>query len=133
MPLRFIVRRAGVVIGTTRRRQSFLTTLIPAYRLASQLIEMERPDLIHVHFALPSGLVAYQLSRRFNIPYVLTVHGSDIPGYNPDRFTWSHRIAGPFWRRVVKGAAVVTSPSEFLARLLRQHLEDSRPHPPQRL
>lgn len=100
-----------------------LTTLLPAYRLAAKLIEAERPDVIHVHFALPSGIVAYHLSQRFKIPYVLTAHGSDIPGYNPDRFTWSHRIVGPFWRRVVMGAAIVTSPSEFLARMLREQLE----------
>ncbi len=100
-----------------------LTTLRPAYRLAARLIEAERPDVIHVHFALPSGIVAYWLSKQFNIPYVLTVHGSDIPGYNPDRFKLSHRIAGPIWTRVVRGAAIVTSPSEFLARLLRQQLE----------
>jgi glycosyltransferase involved in cell wall biosynthesis len=100
-----------------------LTTLRPAYRLAAKLIEAQRPDVIHVHFALPSGIVAYWLSKRFNIPYVLTVHGSDIPGYNPDRFKLSHRIASPIWKHVIRGAAIVTSPSEFLARLLRQQLQ----------
>lgn len=112
-----------------RRRRHYttapelLTTLIPAYKLAARLIEAERPDVIHVHFALPSGLVAYRLSKRFNIPYIVTAHGSDIPGYNPDRFKWSHRIASPLWRQVITHAAVVTSPSEFLARLLRKQLE----------
>jgi glycosyltransferase involved in cell wall biosynthesis len=32
-------------------------------------------------------------------------------------------MAAPLWRRIVKGAAIVTSPSEFLARLLRQKIE----------
>jgi glycosyltransferase involved in cell wall biosynthesis len=100
-----------------------LTTLLPAYRLAAALIRAERPDIIHVHFALPSGIVAYQLSKQFNIPYVLTAHGSDIPGYNPDRFTWSHRIARPLWKRLVRRAAVVTSPSHFLARLMRKQID----------
>ena len=99
------------------------TTLIPAYLLAAKAIEAERPDVIHVHFAFPSGIIAYWLARRFKIPYVLTAHGSDIPGYNPDRFTWSHKLAAPVWRRVVRGAAMVTSPSEFLARMLRKHLD----------
>ena len=99
------------------------TTLVPAYRLAAKVIQAERPDVIHVHFAFPSGIIAYWLARRFKIPYVLTAHGSDIPGYNPDRFTLSHKLAAPVWRRVVRGAAMVTSPSEFLGRMLRKHLD----------
>ncbi len=99
-----------------------LTTLWPAYQLASRLIREQRPDLIHVHFAIPSGLVAYLLARRYRIPYVITAHGSDIPEYNPDRFMLMHRLFKPVWRRIVAGAAAVTSPSEYLARLLRRHL-----------
>lgn len=100
-----------------------LTTLIPAYRLASRLIHTERPDVIHAHFAIPTGLIAYLLALRYRIPYVITAHGSDIPDYNPDRFMWLHRLAKPLWRRIVKQAAAVTSPSEFLAHLLRKHLQ----------
>ena len=99
-----------------------LTTLLPAYRLASRLIRLERPDVIHTHFAIPSGLIAWMLARRYRIPYVITAHGSDIPGYNPDRFMLLHRIAKPLWRKVIANAAAVTSPSEFLARLLREHI-----------
>lgn len=96
-----------------------ITTLWPAYRAASALIGRARPDVIHVHFALPGGLVALALARRHRIPFVLTVHGSDVPGYNPDRFHWQHRLAMPLWRRIMAGAAVVTSPSQYLAGLVR--------------
>jgi glycosyltransferase involved in cell wall biosynthesis len=99
------------------------TTLLPAYRLASEQIERERPDVIHTHFAMPSGLIAWRLSQRYGIPYVVTAHGSDIPGYNPDRFMLLHRLLKPVWRRIMSNAAAITSPSEFLARLLRKHLE----------
>jgi len=100
-----------------------LTTLLPAYRLACKVIEQERPDVIHTHFAIPSGLIAWLLARRYRIPYVITAHGSDIPGYNPDRFMLLHRIARPIWRKIVANAAAITSPSEFLARLLREHID----------
>ena len=95
------------------------TTLWPAYRLASALIGRVRPDVIHAHFALPGGIVALALARRYRVPFVLTVHGSDVPGYNPDRFQWQHRLAMPLWRRILAGAAVVTSPSQYLAGLVR--------------
>ncbi len=95
-----------------------LTTLLPAYRRGCELIRQSRPDVIHTHFILPSGAVAWALSRRFRIPYVLTAHGSDVPGYNPDRFRLLHRLLWPFWQRILHGAAAVTSPSRFLARLM---------------
>jgi glycosyltransferase involved in cell wall biosynthesis len=97
------------------------TTLLPAYLAAAKLIREERPDVLHTHFALPSGVIARQLSSWYGIPYVLTAHGSDIPGYNPDRFAVMHRLLRPFWKRIVLQAAAVTSPSEFLAGLIRKH------------
>jgi len=96
-----------------------LTTLLPAYKRAVQMIEQKRPDVIHAHFAVPSGVVAYFLWRRYRIPYVLTTHGSDIPGYNPDRFEFMHRLIRPLWKRIVKHAAAITSPSKYLANLLQ--------------
>jgi glycosyltransferase involved in cell wall biosynthesis len=99
------------------------TTLLPAYRLASALIRESAPEVIHAHFALPSGIVARALSARHRIPYVLTVHGSDIPGYNPDRFELLHRFLAPTWRSVMRGAAAVVAPSHFLAALIGRNLD----------
>ena len=95
-----------------------LTTLLPAYRLGAEMIRRDRPDVIHTHFILPSGAVAWALSRRFRIPYVLTAHGSDVPGYNPDRFALLHNLLRPSWKRILHDAAAITSPSRFLARLM---------------
>jgi glycosyltransferase involved in cell wall biosynthesis len=99
------------------------TTLIPSYRLASQLIAANRPDIIHTHFVFPSGVVAYWLSQRFGIPYVLTAHGSDVPGYNPDRFEGTHRLLQPVWRHIIRNAAALVSPSQFLAHLIRRNID----------
>jgi glycosyltransferase involved in cell wall biosynthesis len=42
-------------------------------------LHRERPiDLIHAHAALPCGHATALLSRRFRIPYVVTVHGLDV-------------------------------------------------------
>lgn len=120
----------GVTVHRTacvRRHRHFttgaelLTTLAPAYRRGVQLMRTFKPDVIHTHFILPSGPLALALSSRFNVPYVLTAHGSDVPGYNPDRFGLMHRMLKPAWRRIVERAAAVTSPSRFLADLMRQH------------
>src|SRR5208282_6913105 len=35
-------------------------------------------DVIHAHAALPCGHAAALLSRRLNIPFVVTIHGLDV-------------------------------------------------------
>jgi glycosyltransferase involved in cell wall biosynthesis len=119
----------GVVVHRTaciRRHRHYttaaelLTTLLPTYQRGAQLIRAIKPDVIHTHFILPSGPLACALSGRYNVPYVLTAHGSDVPGYNPDRFGLMHRLLKPAWRRIVEDASSVTSPSRFLADMMRQ-------------
>ena len=76
-------------------------------------------DAVHAHFVLPAGLAAVLLAGRgTRLPFVLTAHGSDVPGYDPSRFPWIHRLVAPTWRRVCAAAAVLVSPSRSLQRLL---------------
>ena len=99
------------------------TTLLPAWRAGCRLVEQFRPDLVHTHFVLPSGVIAWRLARRYQVPYVITAHGSDIPGYNPDRFAMLHRLLKPFWRQIVANASLLVSPSEFLGGLIRRQVD----------
>ncbi|MGQ5177758.1 teichuronic acid biosynthesis protein TuaC [Bacillus halotolerans] len=39
------------------------------------------PNLIHAHFAMPSGGAAAVVAQRLKVPYVLTLHGSDVNIY----------------------------------------------------
>ncbi len=54
------------------------TKLISAYRSAFQNIikEFGKPDLIHLHVALPLGPIAAMLSRQYGIPLVISEHWS---------------------------------------------------------
>lgn len=100
-----------------------LTGLRPAYRKAMQLVRENRYDLIHCHFAVPSGLVARAVARKTGLPYILTAHGSDIPGYNPDRFNFVHKMITPTWQSIVSEATIVNTPSEYLRDLLQAQLD----------
>jgi glycosyltransferase involved in cell wall biosynthesis len=99
------------------------TTLVPAYLKAAEVIRCFRPDLIHTHFVIPSGAIAAALSWRFGIRFVVTAHGSDIPGYNPDRFRMMHWLVHPLWRQIMRRAALITSPSNYLASLISDHID----------
>lgn len=35
-------------------------------------------DIIHAHWVYPTGYIAMLLSKKLNIPYIVTAHGSDI-------------------------------------------------------
>lgn len=43
-----------------------------------KLHRMKPIDVIHAHAALPCGHAASLLSRRLNVPFVITVHGLDV-------------------------------------------------------
>lgn len=44
----------------------------------TDIILNENIELIHAHWGYPQGYIAYKLSEKLNIPYVVTYHGSDI-------------------------------------------------------
>lgn len=116
-------------VNCVRRHRHYTTTaelmtyIWPTYRKALELVREQQYDLNHTHFALPTGLVSYLLYRRTGLPYITTVHGSDIPGYNPDRFQVAHGLVRPVWRQVVRNSAKVVSASSFLKSLVRSHID----------
>ena len=61
-----------------------------------------RYDVNHTHFIVPTGLLARLLKSWTGLPFVVTIHGSDVPGYNPDRFGLEHRLLGPLWRWILQ-------------------------------
>ena len=44
-----------------------------------------RPDVMHVHFAVPAGPVAWVAHQLTGVPYVLTAHLGDVPGGTPEQ------------------------------------------------
>jgi teichuronic acid biosynthesis glycosyltransferase TuaC len=64
-------------------------------RRIEKLNSVKRIDVIHAHSALPCGHAAALLSRRLDIPFVVTVHGLDV-------FNTCHLGGTPAaWRRKV--------------------------------
>ncbi|TYS59954.1 glycosyltransferase family 4 protein [Sutcliffiella horikoshii] len=67
-------------------------------------------DIIHAHFAMPSGGAAAILSNTYKKPYVLTLHGSDVNVYPQ----YSNSAMNAF-KFAVKNAGTVTAVSGALA------------------
>lgn len=76
-----------------------------------------RPDVIHAHFAMPTGALAWAVARRTRIPYVLTAHLGDVPGGAPEQTNQLFRWAGAAARRIWRDAAAATAVSSHVQEL----------------
>jgi len=103
---------------------SFLTMLafiISGLWTGYRLIRLERPDILHTHFAVPSGALAWILSILTGTPYILTAHLGDVPGGVPEKtgkwFRWIKPFTYPIWKHAKKVVAV----SEHTRQLALRH------------
>ena len=76
-----------------------------------------RPDVVHAHFAVPTGPLALAAKVLTGIPYVLTAHLGDVPGGVPEQTDHLFRLLGPFVTPVWRRARCVTAVSRFVAGL----------------
>jgi glycosyltransferase involved in cell wall biosynthesis len=76
-----------------------------------------RPDILHAHFAVPSGALAMALSRVLRIPYALTAQLGDVPGAMGPRTDGLFRILNPAIRPIWENASGLSACSSFAARL----------------
>lgn len=103
-----------------------------------------KPDVIHAHFAMPTGLLAWSVHRLTGVPYVLTAHLGDVPGGVPEQTGTLFKFIGPIARQVWHRAAAATAVSSFVQELAERaygrkverilngiDLTDGRPAPPE--
>lgn len=93
---------------------AFIVAAIPvAYRFAREF----KPDIIHAHFAVPTGAVAFALKKFLGLPYLLTAHLGDVPGGVPEQTDKIFRIINPLVQPIWRNASAVTAVSSFVANL----------------
>jgi glycosyltransferase involved in cell wall biosynthesis len=107
-------------LRTQAYRASFLS--MAAYVLAGlwagrRLMGSFKPDVIHAHFAVPAGALAWMLARLTKIPYILTVHLGDVPGGVPEKTDEWFRWIYPFTPRIWRNASEIVAVSEFTRQL----------------
>lgn len=103
-----------------------LLYILRALPIVLRLVRERRYEINHTHFIFPDGVLAMVLARTRGLKYIVTAHGSDVPGYNPDRFKLLHRLLKPLWNAVVRNTEAVLCPSEYLKRLLLDSAPEAR-------
>ncbi|MGA7394980.1 MAG: glycosyltransferase family 4 protein [Terrimicrobiaceae bacterium] len=106
-----------------RRREDTCTVPEMALYLATGLLPVLResrkwrPDVVHAHFAVPTGPLALATKLLTGVPYVLTAHLGDVPGGVPEQTDHLFRLVGPLVKPVWRAARQVTAVSRFTAEL----------------
>lgn len=76
-----------------------------------------KPDVIHSNVLYPAAIMGYWLSKRENIPHIITEHWSKV-----DKFL-STNLFAVSGRKAYNSAKYVTAVSGFLGRSLSKHFE----------
>lgn len=96
-----------------------MATYLPgAFFKTLKLCRKEKYDIIHCHFIVPGAPLAWLMSKLTGIPFIVTCHGSDVPGYNTDRFKLTHKFLAPAWSFLAKRAHILVSPSRSLKKII---------------
>ncbi len=96
------------------RRSEIIRYLWDHYRFLGTHLRKETYDLCHVFFGFPTGLLAY-LNRSL-VPYLVSVRGSDVPGYNK-RFALDYVILGPLLKQIYHQSRSIVANSSGLKAL----------------
>jgi glycosyltransferase involved in cell wall biosynthesis len=80
------------------------------------LIPEHLPDGIIAFFSIPSGPFAATARFFFDVPYVVSLRGSDVPGLTPE-ITLFHKLLAPIRRYILRHAVAVVANSTGLKKL----------------
>ena len=103
------------------------TYLVAALPLVRQLMRTHTYDAIHIFFSLPTGALLPLLDLR-GTPVVVSLRGSDVPGYDPHNRTLqlAHSLLAPLTRWIWRRADRVVAVCESLGQLALQTCPDLR-------
>ncbi len=95
-------------------QREIMTYSLKANRFIKKLMKENDYDLCHAFFGIPCGAIAYLFRNK--IPYIVSLRGSDVPGFNK-RFSLQYVFLAPIIKRVWNSAGAVIANSKGLREL----------------
>jgi glycosyltransferase involved in cell wall biosynthesis len=85
-------------------------------------------DVLHYFFSFPTGLLSYLPYAFRKVPYIVSLRGSDVPGYDPynKKIEMLHGLLLPLNKGVWKSAARVVALSNSLRNLAQAKLPQKK-------
>ncbi len=96
------------------KKNEVLEWLIKASNFYQKLLNQNHYHLAHAFFAFPSAYLCFKNVKK--LPYIISLRGSDVPGYNP-RLTLDYIILKPLFKKIWNNASAVIANSNGLAQL----------------
>lgn len=81
------------------------------YLATARIVKKEKVDIIHAHWVVPQGFIAYIIRKLYRIPYIVTAHAGDIFPLKSGPVKW-------FARKAIENASRCTANSGFTAQAL---------------
>ncbi|MFQ5855267.1 MAG: glycosyltransferase [Anaerolineae bacterium] len=79
--------------------------------LSRRLLQQRRYDLSFAFAGVPAGAMSYALNVMAGLPYLVSLQGPDVPGFEA-RYDYLYPVLKPLLRRIWSNAAVVTAISK---------------------
>ena len=89
----------------------YLAAAAPVVR---RLCRTWRPDVAHVHFLVPTGILGWLARRLWGLPFVATLHGGDVPSFVPEQTGAAFRLVRPAAVAAGRAAHAVVAVAEGL-------------------
>jgi len=96
------------------RKCEVIEWLIKSRSHYRRLLRENRYDLVHAFFGFPTGWLCYRTAKQ--LPYVISLRGSDVPGYNV-RLGLDYKLLAGLFRKIWSRASAVVANSEGLKTL----------------
>jgi len=103
------------------RRTEVLEWLLKARSHYRRLLSENDYDLAHAFFGFPTGYLPYRTAGR--LPYIVSLRGSDVPGYNV-RLGLDYKLMAGLFRRIWSGASAVVANSKGLEQLALEFMPE---------
>jgi len=94
-----------------------LMFIFHSLRLKSQIIQRSKPDVILAFFGIPSGAIAYCFKKLFGVPYIVSLRGGDVPGFQPYELAFYHKLLRLPIKKIWHNADSLVANSQFLKAL----------------
>ena len=118
-----LVRR----LSSPRRRQgqcSVVEMMVFSMLACLAAFRVKKPDVAVAFFSIPSGPAAWLLNKIRGVPYVVSLRGGDVPGFDKHNMATMHALTNPVTTMIWRSAAAVVGNSGGLCQLARNFMPD---------
>jgi glycosyltransferase involved in cell wall biosynthesis len=114
--IRILVKRQHPSMATPKEMGSFVFN---AFRALPRVINEYRISHSLIFFTIPNGPLGWWLKRRYDIPYIVSLRGGDVPKLVPEIET-IHRLLTPIRQMALKQSHRIVANARGLANLSQE-------------